>query len=102
MHLLLAAGVLGSFQLSLVEAFYVADLLLLSLDLLLELILLHLSYSTLRCSTSHQAFQLIQLSLYHTNKDKWVKVSSAIYYYFFFFRPFMCFELFTGMQPHQG
>lgn len=55
-YLLLAAGVLGSFQLSLVEAFYVAYLLLLSLDFFLELILLHLCNSSLRCSPSHLAF----------------------------------------------
>lgn len=82
-HLLLATGVLGSFQLPLVEAFYVADLLLLSLDLLLELILLHLRCSSLRRSTSHLAFQLIQLGLYHTHtpRQKGLQLVQVIYYF---------------------
>lgn len=62
-HLLLAAGGLNSLQLLLVKVFDLSNLVLLSLDLPLELILLDLCSSSLSCSAPHMALQLIHLVL---------------------------------------
>lgn len=66
-HLVLAADVLTSFQLSFEETLHVAHLLSLSLDLLLVFSLLQLHCSSLCRSTSHLALQFVQLGLHHTH-----------------------------------
>lgn len=66
-HLVLAADVLASFQLSFEETLHVAHLLSLSLDLLLAFSLLQLDCSSLCRSTSHLALQFVQLGLHHTH-----------------------------------